>query len=121
MSEAIYDEKVQDILTYLNEGKSKEQISEIYNQEWKTVYIYMNSKGFRWDDDKETFVEKTVSEKDIQRATVENTKAAQIIRMFDVKHPDIKMIAVKQDFQSVVDLGQYMKSQGYIWDDEQSN
>lgn len=121
MSEAVYDEKVRKVLSLLAEGKTKDEISKFYNQKWKTIYIYMNRKNFLWDNEQNTFVEKVVSTDTKTPTIIENTKAAQIIRMFDVKHPDIKKIAIKHGFQSVEVLGEYMKSQGYRWSDEQQN
>lgn len=122
MSEAVYDEKVKQVLSLLEAGKSKEEISEFYEQDWKTLYVYMNRKGFHWDSDRLTFVEKSEQEEAVHPSVMlENTKATQIIRMFNVKHPDIKKIAAKQGFQTIEELGDYMKSQGYRWSDEQQN
>lgn len=122
MSQAVYDEKVTEVLSLLADGKTKDEISAFYNQEWKTIYVYMSRKGFHWDSGQETFVEKIAQQDTVQASPfVENTKAAQVIRMFDVKHPDIKKIAIKQGFQSVEELGDYMKSQGYRWSDEITN
>lgn len=122
MSQAIYDEKVEQILALLEEGKTKDEVSQHYEQEWKTLYIYMNRKGFLWDKGLETFIEKQE-----QRATTApsvltlNTKAAQIVRMLDVKHPNIQQVAAKQGFATIEELGAYMKSQGYCWSDEVQN
>lgn len=122
MSQAIYDAKVKEILELLEAGQSKEEISSFYNQEWKVLYTFMHRKGFAWDSELLTFVEKTKQMKvEAPSIVVQNTKAAQIIRMLEAKHPDIKKAAIKHGFQTVEELGDYMKSQGYHWDDEKNN
>lgn len=124
MSEAIIqDEKVAKVLEMLQAGFTRDDIGDYYEQQWKSVDIYMRRKGFRWCKDQQTYILKegepdTKLEEEIQTV---NTKAAQIVRMLDVKHPNIRQTASKQGFESVEAMGNYMKSQGYIWDDDLNN
>lgn len=122
MNAIIKDEKAQTILELLADGKSREEISHHFEQDWKTLYIYMNRRDFRWDKDSETFMKKNeAEEKDQQCVQTVNTKAAQVIRLLDVKHPNIQQVAGKQGFATMEELGAYMKAQGYMWDDDAQN
>ncbi|ARD48846.1 hypothetical protein [Sporosarcina sp. P33] len=123
MDEIMKDEKVQQVLTMLADGKSREEVGEYYGQNFSSVDMYMRRRGFRWDKENATFVlkEKESSTSLSQKVKTLNTKAAQIIRMLDVKHPNIRQVASKQGFESVEAMGEYMKSQGYIWDHEIEN
>ncbi|QSB12312.1 hypothetical protein JTI58_12165 [Lysinibacillus fusiformis] len=117
------DEKVAKVLEMLQEGFRRDDIGDYYEQQWKSVDIYMRRKGFRWCREQQTYILKegepeTKLEEAIQTI---NTKAAQVVRMLDVKHPNIRQTAAKQGFASIEDMGEYMRSQGYIWDDELSN
>ena len=62
-----------------------------------------------------------VSVKLVQEALQLRTKAAQIIRMLDVKHPNPRQVAIKHGFETVDALGEYMASQGYYWCNESQN
>lgn len=122
MSDLLQDEKEQTILQLLADGKSKDEISQHFQQDWKTQYVYMNRRGYRWDSESETFVMKSeVPAIDKQFLQTMNTKASQIIRLLDVKHPNIQQVAVKQGFPTMNELGSYMKAHGYLWDDELQN
>lgn len=122
MSELIQDEKAQTILQLLADGKSREEVSQHFEQDWKTLYVYMNRKGFRLDKEGETFVlQSEVDDTPKQNIQTVNTKASQVIRMLDVKHPNIQQVAVKQGFTTIEELGIYMKAQGFLWDDDVQN
>lgn len=117
------DEKVVKVLEMLKEGYTRDDIGDYYEQQWKSVDIYMRRKGFRWCKNQQTYILKgdepeTKLEEAIQTI---NTKAAQVVRMLDVKHPNIRQTAAKQGFETIEAMGDYMQSQGYIWDDELNN
>lgn len=119
-----HNEKTLEILAFLEEGQSREEIADYYgNANWKSVDMYMRRKGFSWDSENQTYVEKLKS--DTPSATEESiqvhTKAAQIVRMLDVKHPDPRSVANKQGFETVDEMGIYMKSQGYKWCNDEMN
>lgn len=118
------DQKGQDILAFLENGKTREEIAAHYgNSTWKSIDMYMRRRGFSWDSEAKTYVEEV--ENDAPSATEEavhiHTKAAQIVRMLDVKHPDPRGVANKQGFETVDEMGEYMKSQGYIWSNKTMN
>jgi hypothetical protein len=119
---AVYDDpKINQTLSMLEQGKSKEEIYMHYgNKNWKTVEMYFRRRGFRWNGETfEPIEEKTTS------AAVEakfiQTKAAQIIRQLTQKKADIRQITMKNGFRSVEELGEYMKSHGYVWDSDVNN
>lgn len=119
---AVYDDpKISETLFMLEQGISKEEIYEHFgNKNWKTIDIYFRRRGFRWNG--ETFVpieEKTTSA--AEEARFIQTKAAQIVRQLAQKKADIRQITMKNGFRSVEELGDYMKSQGYVWNSDANN
>ena len=105
------------------EGWTREEIAERDGKGWKSVDQHMRRRGYRWSTEQQTYIPKTDEPEPPSAAAMQSirTKAAQIIRMLDVKHPNIRQTATKQGFQSIEELGEYMKSQGYIWNDEIEN
>ncbi|MEK4712041.1 hypothetical protein [Sporosarcina sp. FSL K6-5500] len=123
IEDTMQDEKVQQVLAMLEEGQTREDIAAHYEQGWQAVDMYMRRRGFSWGKQEQTYIIKQEDEptKAIEQASVQNTRAAQIVRMLDVKHPNIRQTTSKQGFETVVDMGAYMKSQGYVWDNELNN
>lgn len=115
--------KAQTILNKLAAGEDREAIARFYgNKTWKSVDIYMRRVGYRWDSQAQTYVLKQpTSSTAVQEALQLTTKAAQIIRMLDVKHPNPRQVAIKHGFETVDALGEYMASQGYYWCNESQN
>lgn len=115
--------KTQDILTRLQQGQTREDIAEAYgNDTWKSVDMYMRRRGYRWEND--TYVlqsEEPSQEEALQAVRHTVTKAAQIIRLLDVEYPDPRGIAQKQGFDTIEAMGEYMKAQGYVWDNTLMN
>lgn len=119
---SVYDDpKISQTLSMLAQGKSKEEIySHFDNKNWKTIDMYFRRRGFRWNG--ETFApeeQKTVSA--AEEATFIQTKAAQVVRQLTQKRADIRQIAMKNGFSNVEELGEYMKSHGYVWDSDANN
>lgn len=115
------DPKITTTLTMLEQGKSKEDIvTHFGNKNWSSVDMYFRRRGFRWNGTTfEPVVEATPSA--AEEAKFILTKAAQVIRQLTVKHADIRQIAIKNGFPNVEELGEYMKSQGYVWDSDTNN
>lgn len=119
---SVYDDpKISKTLSMLDQGKSKEEIYNHFgNKNWSTVEMYFRRRGFRWNG--ETFV--PVEEKKTtaaEEAKFIQTKAAQIVRQLAHKKADIRQIAMKNGFRSVEEMGEYMKSQGYVWNSDANN
>ncbi|ARK22265.1 hypothetical protein [Sporosarcina ureae] len=114
---AVYeDPKIKEVLEMLAAGSDKEKIVEHFgHKNWKSIDMYFRRKGFRWN--KTTFdpiPELATSAVDESRFI--HTKAAHVVRQLSVKHADIRQIAIKNGFQNVGELGEYMKANGYVWD-----
>jgi hypothetical protein len=119
---AVYDDpKISQTLSMLEQGISKDEIYKQFgNKNWKTVEMYFRRRGFRWDG--ETFVpveEKSTSA--VEEARYIHTKAAQIVRQLMQNKADIRQIALRNGFRSVEEMGEYMKSQGYVWSHDANN
>lgn len=118
-----YDKKTLEILQMLEDGKSRKEIAEYYgNSTWKSIDMFMRRRGFVWEN--EMYVEEGTEDSTkqvIQEAIVMNTKAAQIVRMLDVKQPDPRQVAQKQGFENVGLMGEYMAGQGYLWNEAEMN
>ncbi|NRD77314.1 hypothetical protein HPT25_07355 [Bacillus sp. BRMEA1] len=115
------DPKISETLSMLERGISKEEITEHFgNKNWKTIDIYFRRKGFRWNG--HTFVpfeQKTTSA--VEEARFIHTKAAQIVRQLSQSMADIRQVATRNGFHSVEEMGEYMKSQGYVWNHDANN
>ena len=120
---SVYDDpKISETLTLLSQGKSKEEIyTHFGNKNWSSVDMYFRRRGFRWNG--ETFApqEEVTRTTALEDATFLPTKAALIVRQMNQKSPDIRQIALKNGFANMDELGEYMKSQGYVWDSEINN
>lgn len=118
-----YDQKTMKILQMLEEGKTRKEIAEYYgNSTWKSIDMHMRRRDFVWKDGMYVVEDGASSPKQVtQEAIAMNTKAAHIIRMLDVKHPDPRQVAQKQGFENVGAMGEYMEGQGYLWDDDEMN
>ncbi|MEK4244465.1 hypothetical protein MKZ20_03870 [Psychrobacillus sp. FSL K6-2684] len=118
--------KIKAVLAMLAEGKSQDEIVEHFGYaNWKSVYLYFNRHGFRWDKEKETFAPYT-KESETITSSVEDvhlvqTKAAKIVRQLSKKNTNIRQIAQQHRFEDVSAMGEYMKGHGYRWNHEENN
>lgn len=118
--EVYLDEKIKTTLEMLTEGKTKDEIAAHFGHGWSGVDQHFRRRGFRWNG--ETFVPKeTPSLSAAEEAKFMTSKAAQIVRQLSQKSPNIKQIAMKAGFTTVDEMGEYMKVQGYVWDNELGN
>jgi hypothetical protein len=118
----VYDDpKISQTLSMLEQGKSKEEIYMHFgNKNWKSIDMYFRRKGFRWNGETFEPVEEHTTTA-VEEAKFIQTKSAQIVRLLTQKKADIRQIAMKNGFASVEQLGEYMKSQGYVWDSDANN
>ncbi|MEK4530540.1 hypothetical protein [Solibacillus sp. FSL K6-1554] len=114
------DEKLQSYLASFAEGLSREEIADKHNVQWKSIDMYFRRRGYKWDNELHTYVVKEESSSIVETVPL-NTKAAQIVRLLDVKHPNIRQTANKMGFESIDSMGDYMKSNGYFWNDDLNN
>ncbi|WP_394138486.1 hypothetical protein [Cytobacillus oceanisediminis] len=119
---SVYDDpKISDTLAMLAQGKSRDEIASHFgNKSWSTVDMYFRRRGFRWNGKTyEPREEKATAAAEDARYI--QTKSAQVVRQLTQKHADIRHVAMKNGFSSVEALGEYMKTQGYVWNGEANN
>ena len=115
------DPKISQTLAMLAEGKTKEEIVKHFgNKSWSTIDMYFRRKGFRWNG--KTFEPRGEGGTDaVEEARFVQTKAAQIVRQLNQKYADIRQVAIKNGFSTIEEMGEYMKSQGYVWNSDINN
>ena len=120
-SSVYQDEKIQKTFELLEEGKTKEEIANHFgNKNWSSVDMYLRRRGFRWNG--KTFVPKEQMEiSQGEQAKFSNTKSAQIVRQLEQNYADIRQIATRHGFSTVDELGEYMKTNGYVWNNDLNN
>ncbi|WJQ10364.1 hypothetical protein QT237_16960 [Geobacillus stearothermophilus] len=119
---SVYDDpKISQTLAMLAEGKTKEEIARHFgNKSWATIDMYFRRKGFRWNG--KTFEPRGEGGTDaVEEARFVQTKAAQIVRQLSQKYADIRQVAIKNGFSTIEEMGEYMKSQGYVWNSDINN
>lgn len=119
--DAVYqDKKIQDTLSMLEQGKTKEEIAKHFGHAVSGLNQYFYRRGFCWNGN--TYVPKeneSITASD--EAKFLTTKAGQIVRLLSQKYANIKQVATKNGFSTVEEMGEYMKGQGFVWDEEKGN
>lgn len=120
----IYDERVNEILRGMVEGKTRDELAkELGHKNYKTLDIYMRRKNFMWDRFKQAYVpihtstEKWDPSKDLMKSTMEST----ILSLFQKEGADAKTIAKRMGFQDHRELATYMRAKGYKWCSDTKN
>lgn len=114
------DPKIQKTLELLESGKTKQEIADHFGHGWSGVDMYFRRKGFRWDG--KTFVPQTEKKASAQEESKHlATKAGQVIRQLNQSEKNIRQIARRNGFETVDELGEYMRGQGYRWNNEIEN
>lgn len=108
-----YDEKTTTILEQLATGKTRQEIAQTFSVHWKSIDMHMRRRGFRWSRLDQTYLP---SEKVL---TCSKTKS--ILQSLSSKQPNFKKIAQKHGFQTVEEMGNYMRTEGYVWNPDIQN
>lgn len=121
--QAIYDEKVNYILTALKNGKSREEIAEDLNySSHKSMDMYIRRKNFLWDADRGTYVPKGVDPGfENRKLTGISSKADLIITLFADEDNDPKTVARNVGFNDHRELAEFMERKGYAWSRKSRN
>lgn len=119
----IYDERESMILESLQKGYTREQLEALLDLKWKSVDIFMRRRGYRWDREQQTFVQKSEqTETQVEVAQNIPQNALQIIKYFDEnQNVDPKQIAMEKGFKNHRELAIYMEKIGFIWDGDKQN
>jgi len=118
----VYDERVNEILRGLAEGKTREELAEEFgHRSYKTLDIYMRRKNFIWDRAKQTYVPEAGSAGKEHMGPISSTKVAHVLALFEKEDADPRMIAKQLGFSDHREMANYMKGKGYEWDSNKRN
>lgn len=120
----VYDERVNEILRGLAEGKTRDELAEAFgHKNYKTLDIYMRRRNFTWDRHKQTYVPafRRFDAETISERPVPSTKVANVLSFFEREDADPCVIAKQLGFTDHRELANYMKGKGYEWSSEKKN
>lgn len=120
----IYDDRVNEILRGLTEGKTRDELAEeLGHKNYKTLDIYMRRKNFTWDRDRQTYVPtySRLQNKDVEVSLVASSKVATVLSLFGKEGADARTIAKRVGFSDHRELADYMKGKGYEWSSVEGN
>lgn len=110
--------KVNEILTGLAAGKTRDQIAlEIGYKNFKSLDIYMKRKKFDWDNKRKYYYPKkdrTPLAEALKLMNRPEGRAAAVLSLLK-SGMDMKEIAVQLKFNNHRELALFMKNKGYIW------
>ncbi|MEK4712029.1 hypothetical protein [Sporosarcina sp. FSL K6-5500] len=114
------DDRVQEILTGLVSGRTREELSNEFNHKtYKTLDIYMRRKGFTWDADQQNYALKQ-EETALQSSHVDMSRASRILQLLKDNAGNAKIVAAQLGFSNHKELATYMLGRGYSWDSEEN-
>lgn len=120
----VYDERVNEILRGLAEGKEREELAVAFgHRNYKTLDIYMRRRNFTWDRLKKTYVPafSRFDAEAISAGPAQSTKVANVLSFFEKEDADPRVIAKQLGFSDHRELANYMKGKGYEWSTEKKN
>lgn len=117
----LQDERVQEILRGLAQNQTRDELAEQFgHKNYKTLDIYMRRRGFSWDRQDQTY--KLIDDVPFDESTpMDRTKAGKVTMMLNKEGADVRTVAQRLQFKNHFDMAQYMKGQGYRWDDQKAN
>ena len=112
------DSRVNLIFVRLNEGKSKNEIAtEFGYSNYKSLDMFMKRQGYSWDQrDKYYQPIKNNDSNNKQNIDFPKGRVEKILFLLK-KGVDTKDIAKQLNFDNHRGMATYMKSKGYIWDE----
>jgi hypothetical protein len=115
-------DKVQQILKALESGMKRDAIAyEMGYTNPKSLDIYMRRKGFLYDRKSSSYVSIKSNEL-IDTKTFNTTKRINyILSSFSQEEADPKTIAALTGFENHIELAEYMKNNGFEWNDRYGN
>jgi hypothetical protein len=112
------DKKVDEILTGLAAGQTREQIAlELGYKNYKSLDIYMKRKNFDWDNKKNYYFPKkdrTPIDEELKLMNRPEGRVAAVLSLLK-SGLDIKEISVQLKFHDHRELALFMKGKGYTW------
>jgi hypothetical protein len=123
IKEPVYDERVNRILDYLEQGVTRDEVAGKFRYtSHRSMDIFMSRKNFKWDKRVGTYVP-VLSPNGTEegRKTYPSDKVRSILAELSKEGADLKEVARKVGFESHMELAAYMKSKGYEWSEEISS
>lgn len=120
----IYDDRVNEILRGLAEGKNRGVLAKELNyKNYKTLDIYMRRKNFMWERDKQTYIPayNRLDKRSVEVTMISSSKVATVISLFKKNDADARSIAKRLGFTDHRELATYMKAKGYVWSSDEEN
>ncbi|WP_433744934.1 hypothetical protein [Falsibacillus pallidus] len=119
----IYDERVEEILQGMANGKTREEFAKEYGH--KSIHginKYMKSRNFAWDTMKKQFIPAFSRLEGVNfDELLDGSKASQVIALFNKEGTNSKIIAKRLGFEDHRELASYMKGKGYAWSMDKGN
>ncbi len=112
-------DKTQIILQMFSEGYGCKEIAEkIGYKNSKQISCYMRRKGYRWDEKNNTYLAENEEHLDQSiKISSESSKADSMVVDFN-NGSDLKIIVEKYGFENNLELGNYLRRNGYSWDNQ---
>lgn len=124
--EPIYDRQVDDILRMLEDGMERSEIAlKLGYKNPVSLDNYMRRRNFSWDSREKNFV--PASERYSAKARNNlvklhgASKVDLIISLFEEGESNAKEIAQQVGLDNHIELANYMKKKGYLWDSNIGN
>lgn len=115
LSKPIYDQRVNEILEGLQQGKSRDELAiEFGHKDYHSIDMKMRRNHFKWDKLLKTYVPKYNDEFKTTRKILYN-KTQQIIQYL-LEGMDLNEVAERVGLGDIETLGEYMTEKGYKWD-----
>jgi len=119
----IYDDKVKKILQLLDEGFSREEVSEQFRYStYRSMDGFMNRKNFLWDRRKGTYLPADLMKSSLETmVNFPSDKVRRVVMELNKEEANSKDIALKIGFEDHFEMARYMKSKGFEWSQEAGN
>lgn len=117
-------ERISLIIDQLSQGVPRDIIAEQFGyKNWKCLDTYMRRHGYYWDRIRKAYLgaERDTSSKSDSTRFDTKSSPDDIIRLFSIGLLDAKQIAGKMGFAGHKEMGEYMRSHGYIWSSNAMN
>jgi len=120
--ENFYLDRIEHILNSLTQGADRTKLAnELGYTNPKSLDIFMRRKGFLYDKDRGNYTPIHTSK--IKKSTnfSENKRISNILAHFTRESSDPRKIAELTGFSSHVELAEFMKHNGFAWNDKVGN
>ncbi len=125
MAKLRYDaqQRMKDIISLAAEGKNQTEIAKALGYaDYKPLWAYARRQGYVWDNTLGNYVKRTEEQEEekLVKAIYPKGRVGRIMEMFD-QGMDAREIARQQRFRGPLEMADFMRDNGYIWDTEGGN